>query len=90
MMNESVVELNIACRVRKIRNRYILIGAKKCFEINEIGKIIWDTIDGKKTVKQIIASLEKDYVVEHITIENDVINFLEILLSAEAICVVNK
>ena len=36
-------------------------GATKTFEIDELGKFVWDACDGKTTVTQIIRRLAKHY-----------------------------
>ncbi len=89
MDKKMILEKNVACRVRKIRDRYILIGGKKCFELNVLGKHIWDEIDGQKSVSDMINKFENEYDVTMDVLENDICCFLESLLLEGIIDVVN-
>lgn len=46
---------------------------------NEVGTRIWQLIEEKKDIKEIIESICADYEVDHTTAEKDVLDFLHIL-----------
>lgn len=48
--------------------------------VNEVGAQIWESIDGKHTVREIVALICAEYQVERADAERDVIEFLESLL----------
>lgn len=86
---DYIVERNILCRLRKIRKSYVLIGVSKCFETNDMGKKIWDSIDGRHTVKDVIDKIVQEYAVDYSIVEKDVLDFIEILIAVNAVKVVN-
>ena len=51
------------------------------FSLNETGRAVWDHLDGVKSVQEIIKLLEKNFDGDEGSIENDVIGFIEELLS---------
>lgn len=89
MDKKIVLGKNIACRVRRIRDRYILIGGKKSFELNSVAKYIWDEIDGEKSFEQIIDILKNEYDVAGDVAERDIACFLESLITEGIVDVVN-
>ena len=89
MDKNVIIKKQIKCRIRKIRERYILIGLNKCYEINSIGKHIWGVIDGEKSVGEIISTIQNEYDMDHAIIERDTCAFLESLLSINAITMVS-
>jgi hypothetical protein len=50
------------------------------FSLNETGTSIWNMLDGKKTMKEIIAALEEEYMAGPGEIEQDVSGIVEELL----------
>jgi len=68
---------------RKIENEYILVplmstseDAESIFNLNEIGAVIWEKVDGSKTVGQIIDELCREYDADAGTIREDVYAFV--------------
>lgn len=50
------------------------------FTLNNIGKAIWDRLDGQKNIRDIIKELSSDFEGTPEKIENDVIGFIQELL----------
>jgi coenzyme PQQ biosynthesis protein PqqD len=68
---------------RKIENEYILVPltssskeVESIFNLNEIGAVIWEKIDGNKTVGEIIDELCREYDAATGTIREDVYAFV--------------
>ena len=55
------------------------------FSLNETGTAIWNMLDGKKTLKKIIAGLEKEYMAEPGQITRDATGIMEELLKRRMI-----
>lgn len=47
------------------------------FTLNEVGSFIWDQVNGKKCVKEIIESVHSEFDVDRKTAENDVMDFFK-------------
>lgn len=69
---------------RKTGHEYILVPVTEniadmnnIFTLNETGAFIWEKIDGRKTVGEIIELVENEFDVDHATAEKDVIEFIE-------------
>ena len=50
------------------------------FSMNETGTSIWNMLDGKKTIKEVCAALEEEYLAGSGEIERDVLGIMEELL----------
>ena len=57
--------------------------------INEVGAIIWELIDGKRTIASIIEEIISQFDVDPITAESDVINFTTELYKRDIIYLSN-
>lgn len=53
------------------------------FSLNDTGKVIWQMLDGKRSVQNIIMEIARRYNKDIIIIEKDVIEFLQILIDKE-------
>ncbi len=51
------------------------------YTLNTVANDIWNLLDGKRTVAQIIAQLEQEYEVDHATLVSDVDRTIEDLSS---------
>ena len=60
----------------------------KYYNLGEIGGDIWELIEGKPSVNQLVATLMSNYNVEQSECEEQVISFLELLLKEGLIEVV--
>ena len=77
---------------RKIADELILVPIRQnvgdlqnIYTLNEAGALIWENIDGKKDIADIIEILMDEYDVEQTTAEADVSDFLSQLESIKAI-----
>ena len=50
------------------------------FTLNETGKAIWDQLNGKRTLKEVVKILSSEYVERAEEVETDVIGFMQELL----------
>ena len=55
------------------------------FSLNDTGKVIWQMLDGKRSVQDIIVEIARNYNKDMIIIEQDVIEFLQTLIAKELI-----
>ena len=72
---------------RMIDKEAILVDIKKSESIyfNEMAARIWDCLDGKKTIKEIIKNIRGISDVNEKTVTNDIFEFLENLLEKKLI-----
>ena len=50
------------------------------FTLNETGKTIWDTLDGKRSLKKVVEELSKEFEAPAEEIEKDVIGLVDELV----------
>jgi len=50
------------------------------FSLNETGKVIWQRLDGERTLKRVVEELSAEFEVSGKELENDVVGFVEELL----------
>ena len=55
------------------------------FTLNDTGKAIWDQLDGKKTLREVVTVLSTEYVGPGEEIETDVIGFVDELLKRKIV-----
>lgn len=74
---------------RKIEGEYILVpltssseDVESIFNLNEAGTAIWEKIDGKRTVHDIVDVLLVEYDAAPQTIKSDVTSFINELIEA--------
>ena len=60
----------------------------KVIVINKMGAVIWDLIDGKRSVRQICDAISAEYDAEPAIIETETVQFLQMLLERGTISVV--
>lgn len=77
---------------RKIEDEYILVPmlassdeVEHIFNLDQVGADVWERIDGKKTVKEIIDELIQEYEGESEKIKGDVFDFLNDIIEAKII-----
>jgi methyltransferase-like protein len=68
---------------RKTGNEYVLVpltnniaDMDSVYTLNETGTFIWELIDGKKSVEDLIEAVIKEYDVDSITATTDVYSFI--------------
>ena len=81
---------------RRIADEYILVPIRQqvadlncIYTLNEIGALIWELIDGKSNIKQILKNITASYDVEEEAAKDDLISFISQLLKIKAIDVAN-
>jgi hypothetical protein len=69
---------------RKTGNEYVLVpianniaDMNSVFTLNDTGAFIWDLIDGKRDVEEIIGELIKEYEIDEGKAKDDVMAFIE-------------
>jgi hypothetical protein len=77
---------------RKISNEHVLVpivasaaDVESSSILNEIGSAIWDKMDGKKSLKDIVTEIQREYNVEGHQLEKDVISFVSEMMAAKLI-----
>jgi hypothetical protein len=81
---KSVLSHSHSVVTRKTGSEYVLVpianniaDMNSVFTLNETGAFIWELIDGKREVKEIISELTKEYEIDTATAEADVMAFIE-------------
>jgi hypothetical protein len=81
---KSVLSHSPSVVTRKTGNEYVLVpianniaDMNSVYTLNETGAFIWEQIDGKKTVEEIIAALTAEYDIDNKIAEADVLLFIE-------------
>jgi len=69
---------------RKTGNEYVLVpianniaDMNSVFTLNDPGAFIWELIDGKRDIEEIIRELIKEYEIDEVTAKADVMAFIE-------------
>jgi hypothetical protein len=77
---------------RKVAGEYILVpiaasaaDVESIFNLNKTGAAIWEKLDGKKSLKDIIADIQEEYEVEDYRLERDIISFVDEMIAAKLI-----
>jgi hypothetical protein len=77
---------------RKIENEYILVpivasaaDVESIFNLNETGAAVWERIDGKKKLSDIIDDIKSEYEGDGNRIEDDVTAFVNEMIEAKLI-----
>jgi methyltransferase-like protein len=81
---KSIPSHSTAIVTRKTGNEYVLVPVtnniadmNSVFTLNETGAFIWEQIDGKRSVEEIIRVLSTNYDIDRGTAEIDVFTFIE-------------
>jgi hypothetical protein len=82
---KKVFKKNIAYRVRIADGHNFLIGNDAYHEINSSGEEIWELIDGKVSVGDIVKQLTKSYAIDSEIVSQDVYEFLQGMQDIDAI-----
>ncbi len=74
---------------RKVDEEYILVPmlcssdeVEHIYNLNTVGAVIWERIDGHRSIKEIISELSTEYDAPEEVIQRDVVDFLNDLLKA--------
>ncbi|HBQ84072.1 MAG: hypothetical protein A2X03_09855 [Bacteroidetes bacterium GWA2_40_15] len=81
---KSVISHSPSVVTRKTGSEYVLVpianniaDMNSVFTLNETGAFIWEQIDGKRNVEEIITELTKEYDIDITTAAADVMAFIE-------------
>jgi hypothetical protein len=81
---KSVLFHSSSVVTRKMEKEYVIVPVtnniadmKSVYTINETGAFIWDQIDGKNNVGQIIAALTEKYDIDYSSASGDVFDFID-------------
>lgn len=80
----SILSQSAKVVTRKTGNEYVLVpitnniaDMNSVYTLNETGAFIWEHIDGKKTVEEIIDKLTKEYDIDRQNAQSDIFSFIE-------------
>jgi hypothetical protein len=81
---KSIVSQSASIVTRKTGNEYVLVpitdniaDMNSVYTLNETGAFIWEKIDGKRDLNEIIAALINEYDIDRKSAESDVFSFIE-------------
>ena len=81
---KSIPARSISIVTRKTGNEYVLVpitnniaDMNSVYTLNETGAFIWELIDGKRSVEEIIIKLTNEYDIDKQNAESDVFTFIE-------------
>lgn len=81
---ESVLSQSTTIVTRKTGNEYVLVpitdniaDMNSVYTLNETGAFIWEQIDGKRKVEEIIKLLTTEYDIDFKNAEKDVFSFID-------------
>jgi methyltransferase-like protein len=81
---KSIISQSASVVTRKTGNEYVLVpitnniaDMNSVYTLNETGAFIWEKIDGKRSVEDIIDALADEYDIDQQTAESDVFSFIE-------------
>ena len=81
---KSVLSHSPGIVTRKTGSEYVLVpitnniaDMNSVYTLNETGAFIWELIDGKRNVEEIINSVTEEYDIDHGSAVEDVFSFME-------------
>ena len=81
---KSILSQSTSIVTRKTGNEYVLVpitnniaDMNSVYTLNETGAFIWEHIDGKRTIEEIIKELTVEYDIDSANAETDVLTFVE-------------
>jgi hypothetical protein len=81
---KSILSQSDSVVTRKTGNEYVLVpitnniaDMNSVYTLNETGAFIWEQIDGKRSVEDIIIELVNEYDIDKRNAESDVFTFIE-------------
>lgn len=81
---KSILSHSPSVVTRKTGNEYVLVPVTdniadmdSVYTLNETGAFIWDVIDGKKSIEEIIELVTDEYEIDKTSAGNDVNEFIE-------------
>jgi hypothetical protein len=81
---KSILSKSSSIVTRRTGDEYVLVpitdniaDMNSVYTLNETGAFIWDNIDGKRNVEEIIKALIEEYDIDPVTAEKDATYFIE-------------
>jgi methyltransferase-like protein len=81
---KSILSQSTSIVTRKTGNEYVLVPVTNniadmdsVYTLNETGAFIWEQIDGKRSIEEIINILTEEYDIDFKNAETDVFSFVE-------------
>lgn len=81
---KSILSQSASVVTRKTGNEYVLVpitnniaDMNSVYTLNETGAFIWEQIDGKRSIEDIIIELVNEYDIDKQNAESDVFTFIE-------------
>ena len=81
---ESILSQSTSIVTRKNGNEYVLVpitnniaDMNSVYTLNETGAFIWEHIDGKRNVEDIVAELTNEYDIDKQNAESGVLTFID-------------
>lgn len=81
---KSILSHSPAMVTRKTGNEYVLVpitnniaDMNSVFTLNETGAFIWEKINGKRNVEDIITALTKEFEIDNDTASEDMFSFID-------------
>jgi hypothetical protein len=80
---KSIISQSSSIVTRKTGNEYVLVpitdniaDMNSVYTLNETGAFIWEQLDGKRDLEEIIIALTNEYDIDRKTAESDVLSFV--------------
>jgi hypothetical protein len=81
---KSILSHSLAVVTRKTGNEYVLVPVanniadmNSVYTLNETGAFIWEHINGKNSVEEIINEVTREYEIDYETASDDVLSFID-------------
>ena len=81
---KSILSHSPSIVTRKTGNEYVLVPVTNniadmhsVYTLNETGAFIWEHIDGKRSVEEIIAAVTEEYEIDNKSASEDVFSFID-------------
>src|SRR5450759_795776 len=81
---KSILSQSTSIVTRKTGNEYVLVpianniaDMNSVYTLNETGAFIWEQINGKRSVDEIISALTNEYNIDNETASKDMFSFIE-------------
>lgn len=81
---KSILSHSPSIVTRKTGNEYVLVpianniaDMNSVYTLNETGAFIWEQINGKRTVEELIAAVNEEYEIDYENAKMDVFDFIE-------------
>jgi len=82
---DAVPAPRLEARVRNLGDKVLVAGPEQVLELADTAVVIWKSIDGKRTVREIGSLLASEYDVDEDTATRDVAELVEELVQGEIV-----